>query len=155
VPSPAVPSPPEQAAAADGACKLLDYDRVAATLGERFHVAVAGGTAPAASCVLKQIDSRYPDLTLAVAPTKADAKVFTSTVVPKDSQTISGLGKAAYSRILPPAGATGAGVEIGWLSVNKQLLTIQYTLPAGGEAAAATMMTLKLVNLAKQVEEKK
>ncbi|WP_018352848.1 hypothetical protein [Longispora albida] len=147
---PAVP-----ASAAGGACSLLDYAGVASALGVQFHVAVAGGTAQAQTCVLKQSDSRYPDLTLAVAPTKADAKVYASTVTPKGSAPVSGLGKSAYSRALAPAGPAGAGIEVGWLSANGRMLTVQFTLPAGGDAAAAGGLTPKLVDLAKQVDAKK
>ncbi|MGY0232386.1 hypothetical protein [Longispora urticae] len=154
-PSKAPASAAQPAAAAGGACGLLDYDVVATALGERFQVAVAGGTAPASTCVLKQVDSRFPDLTLAVAPTKADAKVFTSTVTPKGSAAVTGLGKAAYSRTLPPDGAGGHTVEVGWLSANNRLLTVRYTLPAGGDAAAAGALAPKLTDLAKQIDAKK
>ncbi|WP_412539756.1 hypothetical protein R8Z50_28545 [Longispora sp. K20-0274] len=145
----------QPAAAAGGACELLDYEVVAQALGERFQVAVSGGVAPAATCVLKQVDSRFPDLTLAVAPTKADAKVFASTVTPKGAPTVAGLGKAAYSRTLPPDGAGGHTVEVGWLSANSRMLTVRYTLPAGGDAAAAGALAPKLAELAKKIDAKK
>ncbi len=153
-PQDAIPSMgnPPPAASAGGACKLLDYASVARATGTRFNVAAAGDSGPADSCVLQLLDSRYPDLTLSVVPSKADAYVYARTVRPKGATRVSGLGDTGYSRTLPPVGAAGPAVEVGWLSDDGRIMSLRYTCALGGTPAAG--LTSGLVALAKRVDVK-
>lgn len=140
------------ARAAGGACKLLDYSQVKAAVGTDFHVAVARSRGDTQSCVLQVLNTAYPDLILTLAPTRADAKVFQSTVVPKGAQAVPELGKAAYSTVVGPDGAAGAAIEVGWLGDGGRILAIRYTHQTGTKSAAAGKKVAAVVALARKLE---
>jgi hypothetical protein len=132
------------ASVAGGACQLLDYDAIADALGVRFDVAAASRQGQTYTCVVQNSKASRPDLMLAVTETPADPAIFRSTMVPKGAQAQTGLGKAAYR-----ARVAGDGVEVGWLSGDKRLITLRYTAAPGGKAVAIEA----LVALAKEVDK--
>lgn len=145
------PRPP--AAAAGGACELLDYAVVEQVLGTRFEVSAAGRQNATYTCVLQPSKASLPDLTLAVTPTAADAAIFRSTVTPRGGTAVTGLGKAAYRLPVAAAAKRGPGVEIGWLSSNNRLMMVTYTTPAGTAPAAAAEAGAKLLQLAQKIDK--
>lgn len=151
---PSGPRPSRQpAAAAGGACQLLDYGIVEQTVGLSFEVAGGGQQDATYTCVLQRTGVTVPDLSLAVTPTSADPVVFRSTVAPKGAPVLTGLGKVAYQLALPPVPKTGRGpgVEIGWLSANNRILVLRCTLAPDSPAPAD--LAAKLVELAKKVDQ--
>ena len=148
----AAPSPTrEPAESAGGACLLLSYDEVAGALGVDFGISAASSNGDTYTCVLRQLDNPLPDVALSVSPTLADTAVFTASVAPKGSATVTDLGKAGYSRALP-ASATGAGpgAEVGWLSGDQRLMTLRYRTPPG--TPTADTLVPKLVALARAID---
>ena len=154
------------AAAAGGACQLLDYEAVAARIGTRFDTAGAASKDETFTCALTQAGRAYPDLTLAVTATSADEVIFTATVTPSGSTAVKGLGKIAYrvglgeaalaaaAKTMPDKGSRtpGPGVEIGWLSANGRLMIVRYIFAPGATAAQVAELTPKLVALAKLID---
>ncbi|HEX7743769.1 MAG TPA: hypothetical protein VF462_00705 [Micromonosporaceae bacterium] len=153
-PSPLV-LPVEPAAAAGGACRLLDFAVIAQTTGARFTVAVATRHANTQTCVLQAGSSSRPDLALSVTPTTADAEVFADAMVPKGAQRVKALGKAAYRITTSPGQDHGPGVEVGWLSGDRRLIYLRYTFTAGQNPPAAEAFAPKLVALAKKVDSRR
>jgi hypothetical protein len=150
-----VPSPTRlPAGTAGGACYLLDYDVVEQLVGTSFDVAAASEANDTFTCVLQQAkEASYPDLTLAVSATDADANTFRSTVQPKGAAPVSELGKIGYSVTQSPAADAGASVEVGWLSGNSRILILRYRFPATATPDDVTTLTPKLVALAKKVDQ--
>lgn len=149
------PSPsPTPAQAAGGTCKLVDYDSVEQATGTRFEVAAAGHADGASSCALQVLYADYPDLVLAVAGTKADAKAFAK-AEPDGASTVSGLGSAAYSRVTAGSGDAGPAVEVGWLGKHHDIVTLRYTYPASASTETARAAVSKLVAYAKHLEARR
>ena len=151
---PAVEPPPSVAPAADagGACQLIDYDSIKATLGVTFAVAGAAQQGDTYTCVTQARHASFPDLVLSVTATTADPGVFTSTVQPKGATAVAGLGKAAFSITFPASGNTGPAVEVGWLAGNARLLDLRLRLPANADADQVTQAVPKLIELAKKID---
>jgi hypothetical protein len=82
----AATSPPgsvrQPAEYAGGACQLMNFDLVKASLGVGFDIAGAGNVDDSFTCVLQKVDSPLPDLALAVTPTEADTGLFHDKVAP-------------------------------------------------------------------------
>ncbi len=149
------PSPTRQPAEdAGGACLLLSFEQVDATVGGNFAVSGASSSGDTYTCVLRRVETELPDLTLSVSPTLADPGVFTASVAPKGATGVPDLGKAGYSRPLA-ASLTGAGpgAEVGWLSGNQRLMTLRYRTPPGTPAGDATALIPTLVALAKKIDQ--
>jgi hypothetical protein len=139
------------AATAGGACRLLDYAVLDKTLGARFDVAAASRDGETRTCVVQAEKADLPDLLLAVSPTKADAAVFRTDVVPKGGKAVKGLGAAAYQLVAAVRGA-GPAAEVGWLSRNGRIMTMRFTFAPGKSTRSATAMVPRLVTLAKQLD---
>ena len=126
------------AAAAGGACQLLDFFAVEQFVGVQFEVAAAAQRDSTATCVLQKSGVGYPDLTLALTPTTVAAAAFKATTAPPGASDLAGLGQAAYQLVRPAPGTDPAGpgpaVEIGWLSRQNQLMVVRYRLPGGQTA---------------------
>jgi hypothetical protein len=149
-----LPSPTrEPAEAAGGACQLLSFDAVAAALAVDFDVAGASNTGETFTCVLRQVTTELPDLSLSVSPTLADPTVFSASVTPKGSAVIGDLGKLGYSRTVPAASGAGPAAEVGWLSSNQRLMVLRFRTAPGAPAGDAPAMVPKLVALAKKVDQ--
>jgi hypothetical protein len=149
------PSPSQTrwpAAMAGGSCQLLDYDVITATIGMTFDVAASSQSGATYTCVLEQVGSSLPDLALSVTPTRATVSIFATTVAPKGSTALSGLGKQGYSAAVPAAGGTGPGVEVGWLSASQRLVVLRLATAGGTTAAQVAPLRPKMVALAKQIE---
>jgi hypothetical protein len=147
------PSPTRwPAATAGGACQLLDFDQIAATVGTTFEVAAASQTGATYTCVLEQTRANLPDLSLSVTSTQADVGIFKSTVMPSGAASVADLGKSGYSATVPAAAGAGPGVEVGWLSGNQRLITLRLRTTPGTPAADTTALLPKLVTLAKQID---
>lgn len=132
---------------------MLDYAAIEAALKVRFDVAAASQQGKTITCVVRHSEASHPDLVLAVSPTTVDASVFRTAVVPSKAQTVSGLGKAAYQARIAGGKADGPAVEVGWLSADKRLLSLRFTLAPGANAAEADALAAPLVDLAKKVDQ--
>jgi hypothetical protein len=143
------------ASAAGGACQLLDYAAIEASIKVRFDVAAASQQGRTFSCVVQRGGASRPDLMLAVTATTADPATFRSTMAPEEAQPVAGLGAAAYRAALAGGGSQGPGVEVGWLSADKRLLTLRFTFAPGAGAAAVNGVTPQLVDLAKKIDKVK
>jgi hypothetical protein len=147
------PSPTRwPAATAGGACQLLDFDAVEATVGTSFDVAAASQAGATYTCVLERTGAHLPDLSLSVASTQADVGIFKKTVVPKGAAAVPDLGRYGYSAPVPAGAGAGPGVEVGWLSGNQRLITLRLRTGADTAEADAAGLTPKLVTLAKQID---
>lgn len=140
------------AAVAGGACVLFDYTVIEQAVGTRFSIAAAMRHQKTDTCVVQAEGASRPDLVLSVTATSADPAVFNSELVPKGAATVKELGKAAYRVTSAPAGDDGAAAEVGWLTDDKRLFTLRYTLAAGGERGVADELAPKLVDLARQLD---
>jgi hypothetical protein len=96
--------------------------------------------------------SARPELALSVTPTTADAAVFADEVVPSGGKTVKGLGKAAYRSTAAATKTSGIVVEIGWLTGDRRLAHLRYTLATEEDQAGAEALTPKLVALAKKID---
>jgi hypothetical protein len=143
------------AAVAGGACQLLDYDTIAATVGTRFDTSGAAEKGETFTCALTTAGVDFPDLTLSVTALTVDPTIFTETVVPRGGTKVTGLGKAAYRVRLPAAGRSGFRLEVGWLSANQRLMVLRYSFPPRVAAAKVDALAPKLVELAKKVDRVK
>ena len=149
---PSGPPTRQPAALSGGACQLLDYDVVEATIGVRFAVAAAATNAATFTCVLQPDGAGLPDLSLAVTATEADNSVFRSTVIPKGATTLEDLGKVGYRAGVPASATAGPGVEVGWLSGNQRLMVLRFHAATGAGAGDVDAMAPKLVDLAKKID---
>jgi hypothetical protein len=150
---PPLPELQVPASAAGGACILLDYPQIEEHIGVRFDVAASDQSDDTSTCVVQTQAGTRPDLTLSVvASTPADASAFLGELKPAKAKTLSGLGQAAYRLIEAPAGDAGPAVEIGWLTADRQLMTLRYTYPDAAPEGDADGMAGRLVNLAQALE---
>ena len=149
VPKPVSVAP---AAAAGGACQLLDWDMIKAALGLTFAVAAAAQQGNTFTCVTQGRGASLPDLMLAVTATTADASVYTATVQPKGATAIPGVGKVAFGLITPAAADAGPGVEVGWLAGNSRIIDLRLRLAGKATPADAQAALAKMVDLAKKVD---
>jgi hypothetical protein len=139
------------AAAEGGACLLLKFEVVEQTIGTRFEVAAAGQSEGSFTCVLRTASVPYPDLTLAVSNTTADAVAFRS-VIPNGATPVTALGLSGYAFAVPAATAAGAGVDVGWLSWDSRMLTLRYRSAPSAPADIGTLVP-KLIDLARKVDQ--
>jgi len=135
-----------------GACRLLEYDTVKATLGLDLAISAAAQQDNTYTCVLQPRGTGFPDLTLAVSPTAADDSVYKSTVQPKGATAVAGLGKVGFSAALPASGPAGPGAEVGWLAGNGRLLDLRLRLAPAATTEQAAAALPKLVELAKSID---
>lgn len=140
------------AAAAGGACQLLDFPVIEEATGVRFDVSAAGAHRGSHTCVVRSETAERPELTLSVTKTTADVSTFKEEMVPGGGKALSGLGKTAYRATMAPGKDHGAGVEVGWLTGDGRLINLQYVLPAGEDRAAADAFADKIVTLAKTID---
>lgn len=140
------------AAAAGGACLLLNWDAIAGEIGVRFDVAGASRKDDTYSCVVTQGDADYPDLALSVTPTKADEVIFAASISPSGSTTVKGLGKVAYVVRSNPGGGHGPRWEVGWLSDNQRLMVLRFTFVKGAPDADVDAFKAKIISLAKLID---
>ncbi len=140
------------AASAGGACILWDYAGIERQLGVRFDVAAAGQVDDTSTCVVQVAAGTRPDLLLSVVEqTSADAELYHAELVPPKATKVKGLGKAAY-RLVAAAGATDDPVaEVGWLTRDRQLMTLRFAFAEGATLAEAEDMADRLVSLAKDM----
>jgi hypothetical protein len=141
------------AAAAGGACYMVEYDVVEQTVGTSFDLAASSAAGDTVTCALQTRGGSFPDVTLAVTSVKVDTAVFRSTVVPKGSTSVAGLGKAGYSVVRPAGEGAGPGVEVGWLTGDGRLLVLRYRCAPEAPAAEAAALVPKVTALAKKVDE--
>lgn len=142
-------APVAAAAAAGGACQLLDYARIEQRLGLAFTVAGAAGRDRTSTCVLRPGEAALPELTLSVTPTAADVSVFKDTMRPAGAKAVAGLGRIAYCATKPATSGRGPSIEVGWLTGNARMLLLKVTLDSAGDAEE---LAPKLVVLAKELD---
>jgi hypothetical protein len=150
--SPAAQTSTAPAAAAGGACQLLDFGMVNAKLGLNLSVAAGASMDNSFSCVLQTAGASYPDLVLSVSTTAIGADIFGSNIQPKDAQTVQGLGLVGYQMPTPAADKAGPGVEVGWLTGNKRIIKLSLRLSAGTPDEKATEAMPKMIELAKLID---
>jgi hypothetical protein len=141
------------AASAGGACILWDFADIADELGVQFDVAAADQVDDTSTCVVQAQGASRPDLVLSVVEqTTADAALFTADLQPARAKAAKGLGKAAYQLVSPPAGDHGPAVEVGWLTADRQLMSLRFTFAKGEPVARANAMAGRLIKLAKKLD---
>jgi hypothetical protein len=150
--SPSAKGSTAPAAAAGGACQLLDFRMVNAKLGLDLSVAAGATQDNSFSCVLQTSAASYPDLVLSVSATTIDADVFGSMIQPKDAVAVPGLGVVGYQMPTPAADKAGPGVEVGWLAGNKRIIELSLRLAPGTPDSKAAEAMPKLVELAKLID---
>lgn len=146
-PQPAASTAP--AAAAGGACQLLDFPVVNAKLGLDLAVAAAATQENTFTCVLQPSGGATPDLILSVTATTIGPDIYASAVQPKGAAPVEGLGAVAYQLQTPATDTAGPGAEVGWLAGNKRIIQLSVHLTRG---AAGTDLLPKLVSLAKLID---
>jgi hypothetical protein len=141
------------AASAGGACILWDWGFIEEKIGIRFSVAASDQVDDTSTCVVQNVNTPWPDLSLSVVETtKADADLFLDERMPAKATKLKGLGKAAYRLNTKSAAGHGPTVEIGWLSAAKQLQTLRFRFAPGAKAAAVKEMNADLLELAKAMD---
>jgi hypothetical protein len=151
-PSPAASRSIRPAADVGGACLLIDYDDIAATIGVRFAVAAAARQGETSTCAVQGASTPYPDLVLAVTPTIADAAAFNATIRPPAGTAVGELGLVAYTVPVQATATTGPGVEVGWLTGNGRLIMMQYHLAPAANPADVLAATQGVIAFAKRVD---
>lgn len=150
---PGPPSPPidfdRGAAAAGGACHLLDYEQLQRVLGLTFTMAASSIREATSSCVYRDEQQNLPELSLSVSPTAADVAVFRAAVQPAGATAVPGLGKVGFQSARNADASRPASVEVGWLAGNARLLLLKLSVPAG---VGPTDFASKVVELAKEVD---
>lgn len=148
------PAPPSTApaAAAGGACRLLDFGIVNTKLGLDLSVAAAAAQENSFTCVLQANGAGYPDLVLSVSTTTIGPDTFAAIVQPKNAVPVPGLGAAGYQMPTPAVNNAGPGVEVGWLAGNKRIIELSLRLAPGAGDDKATEVMPKLVELAKLID---
>jgi hypothetical protein len=152
--TPSPPSPPgavvnRGAAAAGGACHLLDYEQLHRVLGLTFTLAASSTRETTSSCVFRPGPQSLPELSLSVSPTAADIAVFKAVVQPAGATAVTGLGKIGFQSARNADASRPASVEVGWLAGNARLLLLKLSVPEG---ASPTDFVSKVVELAKEVD---
>ncbi|MEV4514119.1 hypothetical protein AB0K00_34805 [Dactylosporangium sp. NPDC049525] len=144
------------AAAAGGACQLLDFAVVNAKLGLDLAVAASATQDNTFTCVLQPRAATAPDLVLSVSATTIGADIYTSAVQPKGAAPVEGLGAAAYQQPTPATDGTGhgtgPGAEVGWLAGNKRIIQLSVHLASGTPEDKSAELLPKLVALAKLID---
>jgi hypothetical protein len=150
---PARASEPSPAAAAGGACQLMDFYAVEQLVGIKFEVAASAQKDSTATCVMQRSSASYPDLVLAVTSAAVSVAAFKSTAVPAGATELAGVGQFAYQLVRPAAGTDpngpGAAVEVGWLTRKGHLMVVRYRLPAQEPQTAAQGLLPKMADLAR------
>jgi hypothetical protein len=144
--------PAAPAAAAGGACQLLEFPVVNAKLGLDLAVAAAASQENTFTCVLQPRATSTPDLVLAVSATTIGVDIYTSAIQPQGATPVPGLGAAAFERPIPAADGTGPGAEVGWLAGNRRIIQLSVHLAPGAPDAKAAELRPKLVGLAKLID---
>ncbi|HEX6967559.1 MAG TPA: hypothetical protein VF174_01845 [Micromonosporaceae bacterium] len=151
MPEPGISYTTPPAAAAGGACELLDYQVIEQFTGTRFAVAAASSHQKTRSCVVHQETGGLPDLSLSVTAGSVDTATFRE-LVPSGAKTVKGLGKAGYRVSRAPEKGRGAAAEVAWLTDDGRVISLRYTLPKGQDKAVADELAPKLVELAEQIQ---
>jgi hypothetical protein len=140
------------AASAGGACILWDYAEIEQQLGVLFDIAAAGQVDDTSTCVVQSEGATHPDLMLSVVEqTPADAALYNAELVPAKATKVKGLGRAAYRIVTKAAADHGPVAEVGWLTRDKQLMTLRFTYGTDGTADEAGEMAGKLLVLARSM----
>jgi hypothetical protein len=141
------------AASAGGACVLWTYRIVERRIGVHFDVAASGHVDDTSTCVLQTAGAHRPDLLLSVVErSAADPALFAADLVPAHAKRVEGLGRAAYRLVSKAAGDHGPVVEVGWLSRDRQVITVRFTFARGASKAEATAMGTRLTSLARKLD---
>jgi hypothetical protein len=144
--------PPLPAAAAGGACRLINYDTVAAKLGTRFDTAGSALDGETYTCALTAGERAYPDLVFAVTASHADAVIFTATLTPSGATPVTDLGTVGYRIRRGGSAAGGPQCEVGWLSANSRLMLVRFTFPPRTPDEQADALLPRLVDLARALD---
>lgn len=151
MPDPTVSYTPPPAAAAGGACELLDFPLIEEFTGTRFEVSAASKHKKTQTCVVQTEEGGLPDLSLSVTAASVSSAAFAE-MVPSGAKTVKGLGKAAYRVSRAPDDDRGATAEVGWLTDDGRVLCLRYTFAEGEDKAAADELTGRLLDLAKKID---
>jgi hypothetical protein len=152
-PTPETSPEPRVAAVAGGACQLMDFEVIEESIGVTFEVSAAAQQEATYTCVLQKATSSLPDLLLIVTPTAVDTPMFRNDVMPAGATLVTGLGKVGYRAVGGAGAGRGPIAEVSWLSGNNRLMTLRYTSVAGTTPADANDVAVKLVELAKKIDQ--
>jgi hypothetical protein len=151
-PAPSDSPTPGPAALAGGACLLLDFDVINATLGVHFDVAAAADTSGSYSCVVRGTNTDRPDMVLSITATDLTAAEFKTDAQPDGAKAVANLGKIGYEIQKPPPADGGPVVEVGWLSGNDRLIVLDYAFEKGAPASEVAALTPKMISMARTVD---
>ncbi|MFI7605351.1 hypothetical protein ACIBTV_09510 [Micromonospora sp. NPDC049366] len=151
VPPPAPIAVDVAAASSGGACRLLDFAVIEEHLKVRFDVAAASQRGETHTCVVRAGDAILPELTLAVTKASVDKTTFSADVVPDSASKVSGLGQQAYRRTVAASAGHGPVAEVGWLTAEGRLATLEWTSPRGTAKTAVDKVAGELAALGKKV----
>lgn len=142
------------AASAGGACILWDYAEIEEKLGVLFDVSAAGQVDDTSTCVVQAAGATLPDLMLAVVErTPADVTLYNAHLVPAQAKEVKGLGKAGYRLVSAAGKGHGPVVEVGWLTADRQLMTLRFTFAHGAGRRDGEDMAVRLVALARSLAQ--
>jgi hypothetical protein len=152
------PSEPVELDLADaaGACPLIDGATLDTVTGEDFRFAsggpgeTEGEDAPAQlTCAVQTGEAAYPDLTLFVIGTEATAEVYEDQLA-DGTESIDGLGEAAYWIVHTEDTGAGPALEMGWYD-GGTIFEMRYTTPVDTDPAAVNDLVAGFTDLAKGI----
>jgi hypothetical protein len=142
---------------AEGACPFIDSAMLDSVTGEDFRFAsggpgevAEGEEAPAQlTCAVQTGEAAYPDLTLFVIGTDADAEVYEEEVA-DGTESIDDLGEAAYWIVHTEDTGAGPALEMGWYE-GGTIFELRYTTPEGTDPAAVEGLVAGFTDLSKGI----
>ncbi|MBO3732451.1 hypothetical protein [Glycomyces niveus] len=141
---------------AAGACPLIDGATLNSVTGEDFRFASGGpgesegGEAPAQlTCAVQTGEAAYPDLTLFVIGTEASVEVYEEQLA-DGTESIDGLGEAAYWIVHNEDTGAGPALEMGWYD-GGTIFEMRYTTPVDTDPAAVNELVGGFTELAKGI----
>lgn len=141
---------------AAGACPLIDGAALNTVTGEDFRFAsggpgeTEGEDAPAQlTCAVQTGDAAYPDLTLFVIGTEATVEVYEEQLA-DGTESIDGLGEAAYWIVHTEDTGAGPALEMGWYD-GGTIFEMRYTTPVDTDPAAVDELVGGFTDLAKGI----
>jgi hypothetical protein len=152
------PSAPVELDLADaaGACPLIDGATLNSVTGEDFRFAsggpgeAEGEDAPAQlTCAVQTGEAAYPDLTLFVIGTEAKVEVYEDQLA-DGTESIDGLGEAAYWIVHTEDTGAGPALEMGWYN-GGTIFEMRYTTPVDTDPAVVTDLVPGFTELAKGI----
>jgi hypothetical protein len=142
---------------AAGACPFIDSAILNSVTGEDFRFAsggpgevAEGEEAPAQlTCAVQTGEAAYPDLTLFIIGPEAPVEVYEEQLA-DGTESIDGLGEAAYWIVHTEDTGAGPAMEMGWYD-GGTIYEMRYTTPVDTDPAVVTGLVTGFTDLAKGI----